>query len=151
MFGFQIGIISSLSSSAIKIKPLMMLSSITNRMIGRLSRVRVPTSASSNFAPLQLQNRFFADAVHHYEDHDHDEWVHEFKMATVGVAEMDPKTVDPATSAQRLRDLVKSGLLRHTDLRDHPERFFEGRNENYCKNIVTIDTLIHQHLTTDCL
>ena len=85
----------------------MMLSSITNRMIGRLLRVRVPTSASSNFAPLQIQNRFFADAVHHYEDHDHDEGVHEFKMATVGVAEMDPKTVDPATSAQ--------------------ERFFEGR------------------------
>ena len=29
-------------------------------------------------------------------------------------------------SADALRELVKSGLLRHTDLRDHPERFFKA-------------------------
>ena len=29
-------------------------------------------------------------------------------------------------SAQRMRALVKSGLLRHTDLRDRPDRFFEA-------------------------
>jgi hypothetical protein len=31
------------------------------------------------------------------------------------------------TRAQALRGLVRSGLLRHTDLRDRPERFFKAR------------------------
>ena len=32
------------------------------------------------------------------------------------------KEIDHTTSAQRLRDLLRTGLLRHTDLRDHPDR-----------------------------
>ena len=31
-----------------------------------------------------------------------------------------------ADSAQRLRGLLQTGLLRHTDLRDNPERFFKA-------------------------
>jgi acyl-CoA oxidase len=53
-----------------------------------------------------------------------EEWRDAFEKATVGIAEMDPTEVDYATSAQRMRDLLKTGLLRHTDLRDNPERFF---------------------------
>lgn len=100
---------------------------IANRLFAatrHLSRVP-PASARFRFAPVQ-QLRFLADAIHFHDDDDH-EWAESFKKAAVGVAEMDTKTVDADTSAQRLRDLVKSGLLRHTDLRDNPERFFEGR------------------------
>lgn len=67
--------------------------------------------------------RYFADALS-YDDEENESWVHDFTEATVVLASMDPTTIDYATSAQRLRVLIKSGLLRHTDLRDHPERFF---------------------------
>lgn len=102
---------------------------IANRIFAatrHLSRAP-PTSAHAvrfRLAAPTQQLRFFADAIDFHDD-DHD-WAESFKKATVGVAEMDAKTVDAETSAQRLRDLVKSGLLRHTDLRDNPERFFEG-------------------------
>lgn len=69
------------------------------------------------------QRRLFADAATPI-DTTHEEWSAAFTEATVGIAEMDPKVVDFATSAQRMRDLLKTGLLRHTDLRDNPERFF---------------------------
>ena len=66
--------------------------------------------------------RFFADATFH--DTSEEDWIHDFKKATVGVAEMDPTTIDYGTSSQRMRELLQTGLLRHTDLRDNPERFF---------------------------
>jgi len=67
--------------------------------------------------------RFFADMVDTpYEDNV--KWAQDFTDATVGVALMDPTEIGYDTSAHRLRELLKSGLLRHTDLRDHPERFF---------------------------
>lgn len=67
--------------------------------------------------------RFFADRID-TPHNDDAQWAQDFRDATVGVAEMDPTEINYATSAQRLRDLIRSGLLRHTDLRDHPERFF---------------------------
>lgn len=66
--------------------------------------------------------RFFADAT--YVDTSEEDWAHEFKNATVGVTEMGPSTIDYATSAQRMRELLQTGLLRHDDLRVNPERFF---------------------------
>lgn len=53
-----------------------------------------------------------------------DNWALAFKQATVDVAKMDVKKVTYDESAQRLRALLKTGLLRHTDLVDKPERFF---------------------------
>ena len=50
------------------------------------------------------------------------EWAHSFKDATDAFSGEDSHE----TSAQRMRALVKSGLLRHTDLRDRPDRFFEA-------------------------
>mmetsp|Transcript_26012 Transcript_26012/g.54918 ORF Transcript_26012/g.54918 Transcript_26012/m.54918 type:complete len:525 (+) Transcript_26012:142-1716(+) len=101
---------------------------IANRLFAatRQALPRVPpASARFRLAPAQ-HLRFFADAIDfHYEEDDH-EWKESFTKATVGVAEMDPKTIDHDTSAQRMRDLVRSGLLRHTDLRDNPERFFQA-------------------------
>jgi acyl-CoA oxidase len=102
---------------------------ISNRLLAaarHLPRASSLSSASFRPAPGVQNPRFFADAIDFHEDDDHHEWAESFKAATVGVAEMDPKTVDHDTSAQRMRDLVKSGLLRHTDLRDNPERFFEA-------------------------
>lgn len=64
--------------------------------------------------------RFFADLPIDRGD----PWTEAFEDATVGIADMDPTTIDHVTSAQRMRDLLKTGLLRHTDLRDEPERFF---------------------------
>lgn len=66
------------------------------------------------------QSRFFADQTVDYGD----PWTEAFEDATVGIADMDPSTISFSTSAQRMRDLLKTGLLRHTDLRDNPERFF---------------------------
>jgi acyl-CoA oxidase len=50
------------------------------------------------------------------------EWAAAFKDATDAFSGEDSHE----TSAQRMRELVKSGLLRHTDLRDRPDRFFEA-------------------------
>ena len=50
------------------------------------------------------------------------EWAAAFKDATDAFSGEDGHE----TSAQRMRELVKSGLLRHTDLRDRPDRFFEA-------------------------
>eukprot|EP00959_Pyramimonas_sp_CCMP1952_P143062 2995040-Pyramimonas_sp.AAC.1 len=54
------------------------------------------------------------------------EWAEAFKAATVDVAGMDVETISYEESAKRLRTLLKTKLLMHTDLRDHPERFFLG-------------------------
>lgn len=70
-----------------------------------------------------FQSRFFADVPIDTSDH---HWTEAFEEATVGIAHMDPTAIDHDTSAQRLRDLLKTGLLRHTDLRDEPEKFFEA-------------------------
>jgi acyl-CoA oxidase len=53
-----------------------------------------------------------------------DKWAAAFKQAAVDVAKMDIKNVTYDESAERLRTLLKTGLLRHTDLVDKPERFF---------------------------
>ncbi len=50
------------------------------------------------------------------------DWAAAFKDATDAFSGEDSHE----TSAQRMRELVKSGLLRHTDLRDRPDRFFEA-------------------------
>uniref|UniRef100_A0A7S0RQY7 Acyl-coenzyme A oxidase n=1 Tax=Pyramimonas obovata TaxID=1411642 RepID=A0A7S0RQY7_9CHLO len=52
------------------------------------------------------------------------EWTEAFRAATVDVAQMDVGTVSYEESARRLRTLLKTKLLLHTDLRDSPERFF---------------------------
>eukprot|EP00128_Syssomonas_multiformis_P005568 Colp12_sorted_trinity150504_noHs@34804 len=54
----------------------------------------------------------------------HDEWAEKFKAATVDLAKMDVNTISYQESAERLRTLLKSGLLLHNDLHDNPERFF---------------------------
>jgi len=55
---------------------------------------------------------------------DTDEWAASFSRATVDLAKMDVHSISYQESAERLRTLLKTGLLRHTDLTAHPERFF---------------------------
>ena len=83
-----------------------------SRLVGR--------RAFANQAVPALHRRFFAD--HPIDTQDH--WKEAFEEATVGIADMDPTEIDYAVSAQRMRNLLKTGLLRHTDLRYNPERFF---------------------------
>jgi len=70
-----------------------------------------------------VSSRFLADAAVPTGGGD-SSWTEAFEQATVGIANMDATAIDHATSAQRMRDLLQTGLLRHTDLRDDPERFF---------------------------
>ena len=105
----------------------------TSRLCSQLIHHRQLVSTTPRLATAfhidRPQLRYFADAVSS-DGGDvgkftaDDEWTDAFTRATVGIAEMDPKTIDYATSAQRMRDLLKTGLLRHTDLVDNPERFF---------------------------
>jgi len=53
-----------------------------------------------------------------------DEWATAFKAATTDIGAMDVDSISYNESADRMRTLLKTGLLRHTDLRDNPERFF---------------------------
>ncbi|CAM9113786.1 unnamed protein product [Ectocarpus fasciculatus] len=53
-----------------------------------------------------------------------DQWADLFREEVLGVASMDAHTVGYQESAERLRAIVRSGLLLHTDLADKPERFF---------------------------
>lgn len=53
-----------------------------------------------------------------------DQWTEAFKEQTIDVARMDVDNVSYEESANRLRSLIKTGLLRHTDLLHCPERFF---------------------------
>ena len=55
-------------------------------------------------------------------DHSDDKWESDFLAATATIR----SDVSHEESAACLRELVRSGLLRHTDLRDHPERFFKA-------------------------
>ena len=55
-------------------------------------------------------------------DHSDDKWESDFLEATATIH----SDVTHEESAACMRELVKSGLLRHTDLRDHPERFFKA-------------------------
>ncbi|CAB9507176.1 Peroxisomal acyl-coenzyme A oxidase 3 [Seminavis robusta] len=108
-----------------------------NRLFGAASRMGIHRLSSSvqvqhraiiptgTTATTGTAKRFFADRIVVDDSRgDDSQWAHDFTEATVGVAQMDPKEIDYGTSAQRLRELIKSGLLLHTDLRDHPERFF---------------------------
>mmetsp|Transcript_10782 Transcript_10782/g.18481 ORF Transcript_10782/g.18481 Transcript_10782/m.18481 type:complete len:472 (+) Transcript_10782:143-1558(+) len=52
------------------------------------------------------------------------DWTEAFKAATVGVADMDVEAITYEESAKRLRTLLRTGLLLHTDMHDNPERFF---------------------------
>lgn len=45
-------------------------------------------------------------------------------QATVDLAAMDIHSISYLESAKRMRTLLQTGLLRHTDLNDNPERFF---------------------------
>ena len=102
-----------------------MFSSTTRRFgrkaffAGRHQSVRSIATTSRGFADAS-----YIDHRHHH--HDDAQWVQNFTDATVGVAAMDPTVIDHETSAQRLRELIQTGLLRHTDLRDNPERFFHA-------------------------
>ena len=51
-----------------------------------------------------------------------DKWESDFLEATATIR----SDVSHEESAARMRELVRSGLLGHTDLRDHPERFFKA-------------------------
>ena len=53
-----------------------------------------------------------------------EEWTKSFKKETVDLAAMDVDTITYQESAERMRKLLKTGLLQHTDLHTHPERFF---------------------------
>lgn len=53
-----------------------------------------------------------------------EEWALKFKEATVEVAKMDINAVTYSESAERLRTLLKTGLLQHDDIVKKPERFF---------------------------
>ena len=54
-----------------------------------------------------------------------EEWGEEFRRATISIADMDTTgSVSYETSAERLRSLVKTRLLLHTDINTRPERFF---------------------------
>eukprot|EP01062_Namystynia_karyoxenos_P069835 TRINITY_DN65275_c0_g1_i1.p1 TRINITY_DN65275_c0_g1~~TRINITY_DN65275_c0_g1_i1.p1 ORF type:complete len:552 (+),score=180.23 TRINITY_DN65275_c0_g1_i1:127-1656(+) len=52
------------------------------------------------------------------------DWEPHFHAATVGLTDMDVGTIPYGDSADRLRALLRSGLLTLTDLHDNPERFF---------------------------
>jgi acyl-CoA oxidase len=54
--------------------------------------------------------------------HPDDKWERDFLEATATIQ----SDVTHEQSAASMRLLVRSGLLRHTDLRDHPERFFKA-------------------------
>jgi len=56
-------------------------------------------------------------------NHEEEEWEQAFEHAIAEVYDCSRSFED---SAAGLRHLVKSGLVRHTDLRDRPERFFKA-------------------------
>jgi hypothetical protein len=51
-------------------------------------------------------------------------WAEQFKRATVDLASMDIHGISYEESAERMRTLLKTGLLKHADLHNNPERFF---------------------------
>ena len=53
-----------------------------------------------------------------------EDWAAAFKRETIDVAKMDVSIISYDTSAQRLRALLRTGILRHDDIIKHPERFF---------------------------
>ncbi|GBG28060.1 Acyl-coenzyme A oxidase-like protein [Hondaea fermentalgiana] len=52
----------------------------------------------------------------------HEQWVEALLEATKGFG----GDIPPVQRAEQLRGLIKTGLLKFTDLRDNPERFFEA-------------------------
>lgn len=81
--------------------------------VGRLS--------SRASARVPLAQRSLSTAMQPEVDED-TAWEAAFLAATEEVV----SNTTHADSAQRLRGLLQTGLLRHTDLRDNPERFFKA-------------------------
>jgi len=52
------------------------------------------------------------------------DWGESFKKATIDLAKMDIHSISYQESAKRMRKLLQTGLLRHTDINNNPERFF---------------------------
>jgi hypothetical protein len=52
------------------------------------------------------------------------DWAEQFKRATVDLASMDIHGISYEESAKRMRTLLQTGLLKHADLHNNPERFF---------------------------
>ena len=90
------------------------VTTVTNKALLSASRRTVPSLA-----------RAHSTAVHSAACWDDDEaaWEAEFIAATEEVYDSSRTFED---SAAGLRQLVRTGLLRHTDLRDRPDRFFKA-------------------------
>ena len=91
------------------------------RGLARPAHSRLCTPALPQRALSTLSPRTLSTAAAAAIDEDA-EWAASFKDATDAFSGEDSHE----TSAQRMRELVKSGVLRHTDLRDRPDRFFEA-------------------------
>lgn len=52
------------------------------------------------------------------------EWSEAFKKETVDVAKMDSTSISYNESADRMRELLRTKLLRHDDIVKNPDRFF---------------------------
>ena len=85
------------------------------RVAARASRARAP--------PLRAMAPAFSTAPAFDPADDELRWEQAFLDATENIVTAD---ASHETSAAALRGLVRSGLLRHTDLRDRPERFFKA-------------------------
>ena len=110
----------SLSNSLLTVRPMATLARAA-RGLARPAHSRLCTRTLPQRALSTLSPRTHSTAAAAAIDEDA-EWAVAFKDATDAFSGEDSHE----TSAQRMRELVKSGLLRHTDLRDRPDRFFEA-------------------------
>lgn len=75
------------------------------------------------------KSRLFGCRDYTYSSHDLDlmtteHWIENFKKETTDIARMDASTLTYEESANRMRSLLQTGILRHDDITNRPERFF---------------------------
>eukprot|EP00285_Hemiselmis_virescens_P015016 CAMPEP_0173377968 /NCGR_PEP_ID=MMETSP1356-20130122/1210_1 /TAXON_ID=77927 ORGANISM="Hemiselmis virescens, Strain PCC157" /NCGR_SAMPLE_ID=MMETSP1356 /ASSEMBLY_ACC=CAM_ASM_000847 /LENGTH=503 /DNA_ID=CAMNT_0014330893 /DNA_START=67 /DNA_END=1578 /DNA_ORIENTATION=- len=87
-----------------------------------LSRAARPVPHAARGAPIAA--RALSMSRDQIKNMSNEDWEGEFTKATVDLAKMDIRGISYKESAQRMRELLKTGLLRHTDLESNPERFF---------------------------
>ena len=90
---------------------------------GRRHSTVIGARSSATAGPGCYQQRFFSSTAHDQDDDD--DWNTQWAAEVDGIEYVD----DHFASAEQLRGIVRRGLLRFTDLRDAPARFFEAHRQ----------------------
>ena len=95
-----------------------------NFLSSNMSRKAKTSIAASARLLMVSQRRHYTYSSQDLDKMTLDQWGDAFKKETIDVAKMDITSITYDKSADRMRALLRTGILRHDDIIHRPERFF---------------------------